>query len=57
MKAGVDHLDFCDGVLQFRLHMDRQCNVRPREVLEALELADLENDGCYLTRTELELAP
>lgn len=57
LKAGVDHLDFCDGVLQFRLHMDRQCNVRPREMLEALELADLENDGFYLTRTELELAP
>lgn len=56
LKAGVDHLDFCDGVLQFCLHMDRQCSVRPREVLEALELADLEYDGYYLTRTEVELA-
>ncbi len=56
LKAGVDHLDFSDAKLQFRLHMDRQCNVRPREVLEALELADMENDGYYLTRTEVELA-
>jgi hypothetical protein len=53
----VDHLDLCDGALRFRLRLDRQCNVRPRELLEALELADLENDGYYLTRTEVELAP
>lgn len=57
LKAGLDHLEFYDGALRFRLHMDRQCNVRPREVLEALELADLEYDGYHLTRTEVELAP
>ncbi|MBC8872654.1 MAG: DUF2344 domain-containing protein [Planctomycetes bacterium] len=56
LRAGLDHLDFCDGVLCFRLHVDRQSSVRPKEVLDALGLADLEDNGHYLTRTEVELA-
>jgi radical SAM-linked protein len=57
LKAGSDHLEFCDGNLEFRLPVNRAGSVRPREVLEALGVADLENEGCYLTRTGVEIAP
>ncbi len=57
VKAGSDHLEFRDGNLEFRLPVNRSGSVRPREVLQALGVADLENEGCYLTRTGVEIAP
>jgi hypothetical protein len=44
-----------DGVLQMRLIVDREGSARPREVLEALGVADLEYEGFFLTRTKVEL--
>jgi len=57
LKAALDHLHFDGGVLQFRLNVDSQGSVRPKEVLETLGLDDLDTEGCYLTRTAVELAP
>jgi len=57
LKAALDHLHFDGGVLQFRLNVVSQGSVRPKDVLEALRLDDLETEGCYLTRTAVELAP
>jgi radical SAM-linked protein len=57
LKAGLDHLQFDGGVLQFRLNVGSQGSVRPKDVLEALGLDDLETEGCFLTRTAVELAP
>jgi len=57
VKAGLDDLQFAEGVLRFRLTLDRAHGVRPQEVLQALEVQGLEREGCFLTRTELELAP
>ena len=56
LKDLLDDLDYRDGALCFRLHADRPVGVRPREVLEALGVADLEDQGYYLTRTAVELA-
>jgi radical SAM-linked protein len=44
-----------DGDLQMRLIVDREGSARPREVLEALGVADLEYEGYFLTRTKVEL--
>ncbi|MHB1034105.1 MAG: TIGR03936 family radical SAM-associated protein [Pirellulales bacterium] len=60
-RAPLDLLEFleelalAEGVLRMRLRVTGQENVRPREVLEALDLADLEEQGSCLTRTAVEL--
>ena len=56
LKAGSDHLEFRDGNLRFSLPVNRSGSVRPREVLQALGVADLENEGYFLTRTDVEIA-
>jgi radical SAM-linked protein len=56
LKAGSDHLELRDGNLEFRLPVDRAGSVRPRELLQALGVAALENEGCYLTRASVEIA-
>jgi hypothetical protein len=38
-----------------RLRIDPEGSVGPRDVLAALELADLESEGLHLTRTTVEL--
>jgi radical SAM-linked protein len=55
LKTGSDHLELQEGSLHFRLLADCPVSVRPREVLQALGIADLEHEGCYLTRTEVEI--
>jgi radical SAM-linked protein len=57
LKALLEHCDYRDGVLTFGLRADPQIGVRPREVLEALDVADLEQQGLGLTRTAVELTP
>jgi radical SAM-linked protein len=46
-----------DGVLSMRLRLDRQGSARPREVLAALGVDDLEVEGGTLTRTRVEVLP
>lgn len=55
MQAGSDQLDLQEGNLHFRLLTDGSISVRPREVLQALGVADLEHEGYYLTRTDVEI--
>jgi radical SAM-linked protein len=55
VKAGSDHLELQEGSLRFRLLADCPVSVRPREVLQALGIADLEHEGYYLTRTDVEI--
>jgi radical SAM-linked protein len=45
-----------DGLLQFRLKVASDGSARPEEVLEALALRDLLDQGTFLTRTSLELS-
>ena len=53
--VGANHGNTDDGVLQMRLRVDRQGSVRPREVLAALEIEDLEYAGFFLIRTRVEV--
>jgi radical SAM-linked protein len=46
-----------NGTLRIRLSATGECHARPREVLEALELHDLESQGAILHRTTVELLP
>jgi radical SAM-linked protein len=57
LKVLLESLDYREGVLTFHLHADGQVGVRPREVLAALGVADLEQTGFGLTRTAVELTP
>ena len=57
LRALLGHLQLHGGVLRFRLRADGPAGVRPRELLAALGVADLEHTGAYLTRTSVELAP
>ncbi len=47
-----------DGdVLRFSLKTTRTASVRPREILAELGLGGLEDEGFYLTRTAVKIAP
>ena len=44
-----------DGLLRFRLKVSADGSARPEELLEALRLRDLMDQGAVLTRTDVEL--
>jgi radical SAM-linked protein len=44
-----------DGTLRFRLRVNGDASIRPRDVLAALDLGDLEAQGVVLRRTAVEL--
>ena len=54
--SGVSH-DAADqnAVLQMRFRVDREGSARPRELLQALEIDNLEYEGYFLTRTRVEV--
>lgn len=56
LRDGLEALSLDDGVLLLRVRMNRPGGVRPRDVLAALGLEDLERQGCFLTRTSVEVA-
>ena len=53
----LEHLEIDSGTLRMRLAVLPEGGGSPRDVLMALGLQDLEQEGCYLTRTEVELQP
>jgi radical SAM-linked protein len=55
LKADLDALELCEDRLRFSLLASRTAGARPRDVLEALGLADLEQEGCCLVRTSVEV--
>ncbi len=55
LLAGLSGLQLERGVLQFTLEASRQASVRPREVLQALQVNDLEAHGAVLRRTVVQL--
>jgi len=57
LRPSLERLELADGVLRARLRVSRQADPRPRELLAALDLADLEEQGLYLTRTAVEIDP
>ena len=55
LAAWVEHIELCDGVLRLEVRVSGEGTARPRELLAALGLDDLERQGVHLTRTAVEL--
>jgi len=55
MRPLVSSLTLREGVLEMRLRVDQRGSVGPRDVLAALELADVESQGVHLRRTAVEI--
>ena len=55
LRADVLHLELTEDVLRIRLRVTRAASARPREVLAALEIQDLERTNGPLARTKVEL--
>ena len=55
LRPHIVSLELLDARLRVRLRVGNEGSVRPRELLEVLGLADLEDQGYYWTRTSLEL--
>ncbi len=56
LKADLVSVALGDGAVCFCLRATDQASARPRDLLQALGLADLEQQGHYLTRTSVQLA-
>ena len=55
LRPLLEELTLREGVLLMRLRIDGRGSARPREVLSALGLADLELQGVHLTRAAVEV--
>ncbi|MFO7902825.1 MAG: TIGR03936 family radical SAM-associated protein [Planctomycetota bacterium] len=53
--ANLASIEFSNGVLYFRLRATDQAAARPRDLLETLGLRDLEQQGQFLTRSNVEV--
>ncbi|HEX5445651.1 MAG TPA: TIGR03936 family radical SAM-associated protein [Pirellulales bacterium] len=51
----VEHIELCEGVLRLEVKVSGEGTARPRELLAALGLDDLERQGAYFTRTAVKL--
>jgi len=57
LRPLLSELTLRDGVLRMRLQVTGQGDARPRDVLRALDLTDLETRGVHLTRSTVEIRP
>ena len=55
LRPLLEDLALREGVLRMRLQVGREASARPRDVLGALGLADLEQSGVHLRRTTVTL--
>lgn len=55
LAALVEQIELCEGRLRLEVRVSGEGTARPRELLAALGLDDLEQQGVYLTRTAVEL--
>jgi len=57
VRRTLEELRLEEGRLRFRLRASRQRSAGPRDVLAALGLDDLEPQGAWLTRLQVQLQP
>ncbi len=57
VRSYVDSLAVVDGLLRFDVRVCGEGSARPREVLEAVGLTDLEQHGLTLARVRVEVLP
>ena len=55
LRETLEQLDLAEGFLRMQLRVRRTASVRPREILAALGMENLEQEGCWLRRTRVEL--
>ena len=55
IRPFIERLELTDDSVLMKLRAARQASTRPREVLEAIGLAETQTSGSYLTRTVVEL--
>ena len=55
LKDSLDELRLDNNRLVIRVRMTREAAVRPREILELLGIDDLEQEGFWLTRSEVHV--
>ncbi len=55
LRPLVADLSLDGGTLRMRLRVESEGSARPREVLQALQVDNLEHEGFFLTRTRVEL--
>jgi len=55
VRPDIEQLELAQRQLRMRIRVTRQGSIRPRDVLAVLQLEDLEQQGCYPTRTAVEL--
>ena len=53
-RANIEVLEITDGQLRIVQRLTRTAAVQPREILGFLNLADLEQEGVWLTRTSID---
>lgn len=56
IRSGIEHLELAADRLRMILRHSHEASVRPRDILSALNLSDLETSGPPLARTRVELA-
>jgi radical SAM-linked protein len=56
LHSALDHVQWVGQRLEFSLRTTGQAQARPRDVISALGLSDLETQGTWLIRTEVQLA-
>ena len=56
LRATLVELGVVGETVRMRMRVVHEAAARPQEVIEALGLGDLLDEGCYLTRTEVRLA-
>ena len=54
--AGLKNLELSHGVLRIEQQIREGALARPREILSVLGLDDLETEGLWLTRTQVEIS-
>ena len=57
IRAFVQQLELAGNRLRICLRLTDRGSARPREILQTLGLDDLEQQGCFLTRVDVQLAP
>ncbi len=57
LRADLQSLTLAGDALQMRLRAGPEARTGPRDVLGALDLADLEHQGVHLRRTAVEIDP
>jgi radical SAM-linked protein len=55
LRPLIADLELNDAVLRMRLRVENEGSARPREVLQALNIEQLEYEGFFLTRTRVEV--